>query len=199
MSRLFAGLALALLAILPSRAADAPPAPQEGDYVVHDFAFTSGETLKELRLHYTTLGTPHRDARGRVDNAVLIMHGTGGTGHQFIRPEFSGVLFVPGGLLDAAKYFIILPDGIGHGKSSKPSDGLHAHFPHYDYDDMVKADYLLLTKGLHVRRRPIRRGMPPIPGLRNTPPRSWRRWTPTIFSISSPPRAITTRRRSSGS
>ena len=152
MSRLFAGLALALLATLPSRAADTPPvpAPQEGDFVVHDFAFASGETMKDLRLHYTTLGTPHRDARGRVDNAVLIMHGTGGDGHQFIRPQFSGVLFVPGGLLDAAKYFIILPDGIGHGKSSKPSDGLHAHFPHYDYDDMVKADYLLLTKGLHV-------------------------------------------------
>ncbi len=152
MSRLLAGIALALLAILPSRAADAPPelTPQDGDYIVHDFTFASGETLKELRLHYMTLGTPHRDAKGRVDNAVLIMHGTGGDGHQFIRPQFSGVLFVPGGLLDPAKYFIILRDGIGHGKSSKPSDGLHARFPHYDYDDMVKADYLMLTKGLHV-------------------------------------------------
>src|SRR5690348_5936680 len=122
----------------------------EGDYVARNFKFHSGETLGELRLHYTTLGTPHRNARGHVDNAVLIMHGTGGDGHQFLRPQFSGVLFVPGGLLDAKKYFIVLPDGIGHGKSSKPSDGLHAKFPHYDYDDMVSADYLLLTKGLKV-------------------------------------------------
>jgi homoserine O-acetyltransferase len=126
------------------------PAPVEGDYVVHDFKFRSGETLADLRLHYTTLGTPHRDAHGRVTNAVIIMHGTGGDGHQFLRPQFSGVLFVAGGLLDPAKYFIILPDGIGHGKSSKPSDGLHAKFPHYDYDDMVAADYALVTKGLHV-------------------------------------------------
>ena len=110
----------------------------------------SGETLKDLRLHYTTLGKPHRNARGQVDNAVLILHGTGGDGHQFLRPQFAGVLFVPGGLLDPAKYFIILPDGIGHGKSSKPSDGLHAKFPHYDYDDMVAAQYALVTKGLHV-------------------------------------------------
>jgi homoserine O-acetyltransferase len=126
------------------------PAPVEGDYIVHNFKFGSGETLAELRLHYTTLGTPHRDGHGRVTNAVIVMHGTGGDGHQFLRPQFSGVLFVPGGLLDPAKYFIILPDGIGHGKSSKPSDGLHAKFPHYDYDDMVAADYALVTKGLHV-------------------------------------------------
>jgi len=150
MTRLLAALAFILLAAVPSRAADAPLAVKEGDYVVHDFKFASGETLADLRLHYRTLGTPHRDAHGRVDNAVLIMHGTGGDGTQFLRPQFAGVLFVPGGLLDPAKYFIILRDGIGHGKSSKPSDGLHAHFPHYDYDDMVKADYLLLTKGLHV-------------------------------------------------
>ena len=128
----------------------AAPGAKEGDFVVHDFTFKSGETLKDLRLHYTTYGTPHRDARGRVTNAVLILHGTGGDGHQFERPQFSGVLFVPGGLLDPAKYFIILPDGIGHGKSSKPSDGLHAKFPHYDYDDMVLAQYLLVTQGLHV-------------------------------------------------
>ncbi|HXC56966.1 MAG TPA: alpha/beta fold hydrolase [Rhizomicrobium sp.] len=147
-------LAAALLLALgsaPAAAADAPlPATQEGDYVVHDFKFRSGETLADLRLHYTTLGKPQRDARGRVTNAVLILHGTGGDGHQFLRPQFSGVLFVPGGLLDPAKYFIILPDGIGHGKSSKPSDGLHARFPHYDYDDMVAAQYALVSKGLHV-------------------------------------------------
>jgi homoserine O-acetyltransferase len=125
-------------------------ATTEGDYVVHDFKFRSGEMLPDLRLHYTTLGAPHRDKHGRVDNAVMVLHGTGGDGHQFLRPQFSGVLFVPGGLLDPAKYFIILPDGIGHGKSSKPSDSLHARFPHYDYDDMVAAQYALVTKGLHV-------------------------------------------------
>jgi homoserine O-acetyltransferase len=132
--------------------ADAAPAyaTQEGDYVTHNFHFRSGETLADLRLHYTTLGTPHRDAAGHVTNAVLILHGTGGDGHQFLRPQFAGVLFVPGGLLDPAKYFIVLPDGIGHGKSSKPSDGLHAHFPHYDYDDMVAAQHLLLVEGLRV-------------------------------------------------
>jgi homoserine O-acetyltransferase len=96
------------------------------------------------------LGAPSRDARGRVTNAVLILHGTGGDGHQFLRPQFAGVLFAPGGLLDPARYFIILPDDIGHGKSSKPSDGMHAHFPQYDYDDMVQAEYLVVTKGLKV-------------------------------------------------
>jgi len=128
----------------------AAPATTEGDFNVHDFRFKDGETLKDLRLHYTTLGTPRRDASGRVTNAVLILHGTGGDGHQFLRPQFSGVLFGAGALLDAAKYYIILPDGIGHGKSSKPSDGLHARFPHYDYDDMVAAQYALVTKGLGV-------------------------------------------------
>ncbi len=126
------------------------PAPVQGDFVLKDFTFRSGETLPELRLHYRTLGTPERDAQGVVRNAVLIMHGTGGTGAQFIRPEFAGKLFVPGGLLDAARYFIILPDGIGHGQSSKPSDGLRARFPRYGYLDMVDAQYRLLTEGLGV-------------------------------------------------
>ncbi|HEY1708544.1 MAG TPA: alpha/beta fold hydrolase [Rhizomicrobium sp.] len=145
-----AAIAFAILASSTvARAEDALPT-KEGDYIAHDFKFHSGETLPELRLHYTTLGSPHRGKDGRVDNAVIVMHGTGGDGHQFIRPQFSGVLFVPGGLLDVTKYYMILPDGIGHGKSSKPSDGLHAKFPHYDYDDMVVADYLLLTKGLKV-------------------------------------------------
>ena len=142
--------AFLLLSVPVCAAETAPPVTQEGDYVAHDFRFRSGETLKELRLHYTTLGRPHRNAKGQVDNAVLILHGTGGDGHQFLRPQFSGVLFVAGGLLDPAKYFIILPDGIGHGKSSKPSDGLHAKFPHYDYDDMVAAHYALVMQGLHV-------------------------------------------------
>ena len=103
-----------------------------------------------LNLHYTTLGKPTRDSSGRVTNAVLILHGTGGTGHQFLRPQFADVLFGPGQLLDVTRYFIILPDNIGHGKSSKPSDGLHAKFPHYDYDDMVKAQHELVEKGLGV-------------------------------------------------
>jgi len=133
------------------RAADAPlPPTQEGDVVLRDFRFASGESLAELRLHYTTLGTPQRDAAGHVSNAVLILHGTGGDGHQFLRPQFAAVLFAPGGLLDATRYYIVLPDGIGHGKSSKPSDGLHARFPHYAYTDMVAAQYRLLSEGLHV-------------------------------------------------
>ncbi len=150
------GLAACIAALSSfARAADAPPpmpqlATTEGDYVANDFHFRSGETMAELRLHYTTLGTPHRDAQGHVDNAVMVLHGTGGSGQQFLRPQFAGVLFVPGGLLDPAKYFIVLPDGIGHGKSSKPSDGLHARFPHYDYDDMVAAQHALLVDGLHV-------------------------------------------------
>ncbi|MGH9493849.1 MAG: alpha/beta fold hydrolase, partial [Candidatus Sulfotelmatobacter sp.] len=124
--------------------------PQEGDYIARNFVFRSGEKLAELCLHYTTFGKPARDAHGRVTNAVLILHGTGGTGRQFLQPIYAGELFGPGQLLDASKYYIILPDGIGHGKSSKPSDGLHAHFPHYDYDDMIAAQHLLLTMGLGV-------------------------------------------------
>src|SRR5713226_1120540 len=124
-----------------------PPtmATTESDFAAKNFKFHSGETLAELRLHYTTLGKPARDAQGHVTNAVLILHGTGGSGHQFLQPIFAGELFGPGQLLDAARYYIILPDGIGHGKSSKPSDGLHAHFPQYDYDDMVLGHYRLLT------------------------------------------------------
>jgi len=124
--------------------------PREGDFVVHDFHFKSGETLPELRLHYMTLGQPSRDAQGRVTNAVLILHGTGGSGRQFLSPQFAGVLFGPGQLLDTNRYFVILPDGSGHGHSSKPSDGLHARFPQYDYDDMVAAHYRLVTEGLGV-------------------------------------------------
>src|SRR5690349_4347758 len=120
------------------------PATTEGDFVVKNFQFRSGESLPELRLHYTTLGKPTKNAQGRVTNAVLILHGTGGTGHQFLSPIFAGELFGAGQLLDAARYYIILPDGIGHGKSSKPSDGLHAKFPKYDYDDMVAAQHALV-------------------------------------------------------
>jgi homoserine O-acetyltransferase/O-succinyltransferase len=140
----------------PARAQQAPQqgtatlVSTEGDYVAHDFHFKSGETLPELRLHYTTLGKPARDANGHTTNAILILHGTGGSGRGFLAPNFAGVLFGPGQLLDANRYFIILPDGIGHGKSSKPSDGLHARFPQYDYDDMVSAQHELLQKGLGV-------------------------------------------------
>ena len=124
------------------------PTPMEGDYVVPDFKFTSGETLPELRLHYRTLGKPEKDAQGVTRNDVLIMHGTTGSGAQFIRPEFAGELFGKDQPLDATKFFIVLPDAIGHGKSSKPGDGMHAKFPHYGYIDMVEAQYRLLTEGL---------------------------------------------------
>ena len=126
------------------------PAPTEGDYIIRDFKFASGETLPELRLHYRTLGKPEKDAQGKTTNAVLIMHGTTGSGAQFIRPEFAGELFGKDQLLDATKFFIVLPDGIGHGKSSKPSDGMHAKFPRYGYLDMIEAQYRLLTEGLGV-------------------------------------------------
>jgi homoserine O-acetyltransferase len=136
----------------PASAAEAPDPSRhfEGDYVAPNFRFASGETLPELRIHYTVLGNPHRDAHGRVDNAVLILHGTGGSGHNFLTDKFSGVLFGKGRLLDTTRYFIILPDGIGHGQSSRPSDGLHAHFPQFDYQDMVAAQYALVTLGLQV-------------------------------------------------
>jgi homoserine O-acetyltransferase/O-succinyltransferase len=127
-----------------------PPRTFDGYYVLHDFHFTSGETLPELRIHYTAIGKAHKDAHGHVTNAVLILHGTGGSGNSLINERFSDVLFGPGQLLDADKYFIILPDGIGHGKSSKPSDALRARFPRYGYADMVAAQYALLTKGLEV-------------------------------------------------
>ena len=126
------------------------PAPTEGDYTIRDFKFTSGETLPELRLHYRTLGKREKDAQGKTTNAVLIMHGTTGSGAQFIRPEFAGELFGKDQPLDATKFFIVLPDGIGHGKSSKPSDGMHAKFPRYGYLDMIEAQYRLLTEGLGV-------------------------------------------------
>ena len=138
-------------ALLAARAVGANyPSPAEGDFLIRDFRFASGESLPELRVHYRTLGTPRADARGVVRNAVLILHGTGGSGASLMRAEFAGELFAPGQPLDAARFFIVLPDGIGHGKSSKPSDGLHARFPRYGYQDMVEAEFRLLTQGLHV-------------------------------------------------
>jgi len=126
------------------------PAPVEGDYTIANFRFRSGEVLPELKIHYRTIGTPKMSSSGVVQNAVLIGHGTGGAGTQFLSPQFANVLFGPGQLLDASRYFIILADGIGHGGSSKPSDSLRARFPHYTYDDMVAAHYELLTKKLGV-------------------------------------------------
>jgi homoserine O-acetyltransferase/O-succinyltransferase len=144
--RLFA-LLLSLFSASFASAADYP-APTESDFTIRDFKFASGETLPELRLHYRTLGEPQKDAQGKTTNAILIMHGTTGSGAQFIRPEFAGELFGKDQPFDATKFFIVLPDGIGHGKSSKPSDGMHAKFPRYGYIDMVEADYRLLTEGL---------------------------------------------------
>ncbi|HZN38933.1 MAG TPA: alpha/beta fold hydrolase [Planctomycetota bacterium] len=126
------------------------PAPAEGDFVARDFRFARGEVLPELRLHYRTIGKPVRDERGHAQNAVLILHGTTGSGANFLRPEFAGELFARGGLLDAERWFLVLPDAIGHGGSSKPSDGLRMRFPPYDYDDMVNAQHRLLTEHLKV-------------------------------------------------
>jgi len=126
------------------------PPPTPGEWLARDFRFKSGAVLPELRLCYTTLGSPERDDAGVVRNAVLILHGTGGAGQAFLRDQFAGVLFGPGQLLDAERYFIILPDDIGHGGSSKPSDGLRAKFPRYGYRDMIEAEYRLVTEGLGV-------------------------------------------------
>lgn len=128
------------------------PPPSPGDHIIKDFKFASGESLPELRIHYRTLGEPKKDMEGRVTNAVLVLHGTTGSGENFLSANFAGFLFVPGGLLDARHYYIVIPDGIGHGKSSKPSDGLRAKFPRYGYNDMVTAQYRLLTEGLSVNR-----------------------------------------------
>src|SRR5437867_8650428 len=144
-------LPLAIRATSLIAAAADYPAPTEADYTIRNFKFASGETLPELRIHYRTLGKIDKNAQGKVTNAVLIMHGTTGSGAQFVpRPEFADELFGKGQPLDATKFFIVLPDGIGHGKSSKPSDGMHAKFPRYGYLDMIEADYRLLTDGLGV-------------------------------------------------
>jgi homoserine O-acetyltransferase len=149
---------LASWAALAVLSAAAPAAAQpdhaarlkEGEVVLRDFRFASGETLPELRIHYATLGSPRRDASGRIANAVMVLHGTGGSGRQFLQPQFAGELFGPGQPLDLRRYYVILPDNIGHGKSSKPSDGLRMAFPKYDYDDMVEAQRRMLAEGLKV-------------------------------------------------
>lgn len=147
MNRIFVA---ALLLAAPAAAVDWPV--KSGDYTIRDFTFGTGEKLPELRQHYITLGTPHRGADGSIDNAVMVLHGTGGTGAQFLRPQFADELYGPGQPLDITKYFIILPDAIGHGGSSKPSDGLRMAFPRYDYADMVAAQHRLLTEHFGIKR-----------------------------------------------
>ena len=146
--------ALALLAALPglAQAEDWSKRATERDILLKDFSFADGERMAEVKMHVTTLGTPHRDAKGQVDNAVMVLHGTGGDGHQFYRPQFADELYGPGQPLDVATHYVILPDNIGHGKSSKPSDGLRMAFPKYDYADMVSAQRRMLTEGLGVTK-----------------------------------------------
>jgi homoserine O-acetyltransferase/O-succinyltransferase len=137
---LFAAIALASFG---ARAADYP-APTEGDWIARNFKFHTGEVMPELRLHYTTIGSP-------AGQPVLMLHGSGGSAQSLLTPTFAGELFGPGQPLDAAKYYIIIPDGLGHGKSARPSDGMKTAFPKYDYDDMVDAQYRLLTEGLRIK------------------------------------------------
>jgi homoserine O-acetyltransferase/O-succinyltransferase len=152
MTSRLAVLALFAVAGFSARAQTAPTKwpTQDGAYVIKNFHFRSGESIPELKLHYITLGKPHRGADGHTDNAILLLHGTGGTAHSLLTPVFSDVLFGPGQPFDITKYYIILPDDIGHGESSKPSDGLRMHFPQYDYDDMIASQHTMLLEGLHV-------------------------------------------------
>jgi homoserine O-acetyltransferase len=144
-------LSAALLALAPlAHAEDWSSRATERDVTLKDFAFADGERMAAVRMHVTTLGTPHRDAKGQIDNAVMVLHGTGGDGHQFYRPQFANELYAPGQPLDIATHYVILPDNLGHGKSSKPSDGLRMAFPKYDYADMVTAERRMLVEGLGV-------------------------------------------------
>jgi len=143
--RAFAVLLLAFAAL-----AQQDPVPVEGNWILRDFTFGTGEKLAEVRLHYITLGKPARDAAGRVSNSVRILHDTALSAQPFLASGFLGVLFLEGQRLDVGKYYIILPDAIGHGESSKPSDGLRAKFPRYDDDDMLRAQYALVREGLGI-------------------------------------------------
>lgn len=146
-------LLLLLFALLasPLHAEDWSKRAQERDVTLPQFRFGTGEVM-DLRIHVTTLGTPRRNAAGEIENAVMVLHGTGGSGHQFFRPQFADELYGPGQPFDITRWYVILPDNIGHGKSSKPSDGMKMAFPRYDYDDMVSAQHRMLTEGLGVRR-----------------------------------------------
>jgi homoserine O-acetyltransferase/O-succinyltransferase len=153
MQRLTSAFCLLLTVLLAGAASPAQTShwpAQDGNYVIKDFHFGSGESIPELKLHYLTLGKPHRDVAGHTDNVILLLHGTGGDATSLLNPVFSDVLFGPGQPLDITKFYIILPDDIGHGESSKPSDGLRMKFPQYDYDDMVASQHTMLVDGLHV-------------------------------------------------
>lgn len=143
---------IVLMASTSNALAQSYPAPAEGSFVARNHRFDSGETLAEVKLHYWTVGTPRRDADGVVRNGVLILHGTGGSGRGFLTEGYAGRLFGKGQILDAERYFIILPDNVGHGASSKPSDGMRMKFPKYRYADMVKLQHLLVTEGLGLSR-----------------------------------------------
>jgi homoserine O-acetyltransferase len=145
---------LGLLAAFAVQIAAPPPKTwptHEQDIVLKNFRFRDGETLPELKMHVTTLGSPHRNAAGEIDNAVMVLHGTGGTGKQFLQPQFADELYGPAQPLDINRYYVILPDNVGHGGSSKPSDGMRMHFPKYDYDDMVEAQHRMLTEGFGIK------------------------------------------------
>src|SRR5262245_6414095 len=148
MARILSAIVLLCVSVVASAQPAQYPAPVDGDFIVRDFTFGSGERLPEVKIHYRTVGTPRKDADGVVRNGVLILHGTGGTGGGFLGASYAGRLFGKGQPLDAEKYFIILPDNIGHGGSSKPSDGMRMKFPKYRYTDMVKLQHELVTKGL---------------------------------------------------
>jgi homoserine O-acetyltransferase/O-succinyltransferase len=143
--------AAALLLATPAFAQTNWPNQRDGDFVIKDFRFKSGETLANLTIHYTTLGTPRRDATGGIVNGVVLLHGTGGTGKRWLAPDLADGLFAPGEPLDASRYFVVIPDGIGRGGSSKPSDGLKSKFPHYRYEDIIAAEHRLVTEGLGIR------------------------------------------------
>ena len=145
-------LVCGMTVLLLSSASAAQPAPVEGDFSASGFTLASGQSLPELRMHYRTLGQPRRGTDGQVQNAILLLHGTGGTGAQFLSPQFAAELFGPGQPLDIARYYIIMPDNLGHGGSSKPSDGQRARFPEYGYADMVEAQRRLLVDRLGVDR-----------------------------------------------
>ncbi len=142
---------LALLLPTLAHAAEPWPGQTEADWTIRDYRFANGQVLPELRLHYMTLGTPQRDAAGAITNAVLLLHGTSGTGRQYLAPSFADALFGPGQPLDLANYYVILPDGIGRGGSSKPSDGLRTRFPNYRYIDLVQSTHRLLTEHLGIQ------------------------------------------------
>ena len=143
---------IATLAFLATPALAETWPSTDGEVVLKNFTFTSGEKLPEVKMHYTTLGSSHKNRKGEVDNAIMVLHGTGGSGKQFLSPQFADELYGPGQPFDIAKFYVILPDSIGHGGSSKPSDGMRMAFPKYDYDDMVTAQYRLLTEGLGVKK-----------------------------------------------